>query len=148
MEPKYRKLPKHSKSMQEKILRFDQAVKFLQVAGFTDDGENLSLVGFEKEKLSKAEKAIEDFVASLGAHVTKTSSAFDPYKPSISSYSGVSQKQALSQMGVIRPEEKNKLDLQKDEILRIKREREESYEGKLENREIEVYNHNSRILLK
>ena len=51
-------------------------------------------------------------------------------------------------MGVIRPEEKNKLDLQKDEILRIKREREESYEGKLENREIEVYNQNSRILLK
>ena len=51
-------------------------------------------------------------------------------------------------MGVIRPEEKSKLDLQKEEIQRIKREREESYEGKLEDREIEVYNHNSRILLK
>ncbi len=51
-------------------------------------------------------------------------------------------------MGAIRPEEKSKLELQKEEILRIKREREESYEGKLDDREIEVYNHNSKILLK
>lgn len=51
-------------------------------------------------------------------------------------------------MGAIRPEDKSKLDLQKEEILKIKREREESYEGKLEDREIEVYNHNSMVLLK
>jgi len=50
----------------------------------------LSLVGFDKDKLLKAEKAIEDFVQSLGANVTKTT-AFDPFKPSVSSYSGVSQ---------------------------------------------------------
>ena len=34
MEPKFRKLPKNSKSMQEKILRYAQASNFLFAAGF------------------------------------------------------------------------------------------------------------------
>jgi len=66
-------------------------LEFLASAGSTDDGENWSLNGFDKNKLLKAEKAIEDFVRSLGANVT-TGSTFDPFKASISSYSGVSQK--------------------------------------------------------
>jgi hypothetical protein len=89
MEPKFRKLPKHSKSMQEKILRYPYAIHFLVAAGFADDGENWSLNGFDKDKLLQAEKAIEDFVRSLGANVV--TSTFDPFKASVSSYSGVSQ---------------------------------------------------------
>jgi hypothetical protein len=42
----------------------------------------------------------------------------------VSSQNGITQVQALQKMGVIRPEEKGKLELQKEEILRIKRERE------------------------
>ncbi len=89
MEPKYMKLPKHSKSMQDKILQYPYAVHFLAAAGFKDDGENWSLNGFDKDRLLQAEKAIEDFVKSLGANVT--TSSFDPFKSSVSSYSGVSQ---------------------------------------------------------
>jgi len=47
------------------------------------------LNGFDKDRLLQAEKAIEDFVKSLGANVT--TNTFDPYKASVSSYSGVSQ---------------------------------------------------------
>lgn len=42
---------------------------------------------------------------------------------------------------------KSKLELQNDEIARIKRDRVQAYEGKLENREIEVYNHDSMVKL-
>ena len=94
MEPKFRKLPKHSKSMQEKILKYPYAVHFLVAAGFIEEDENWSLNGFDKDRLLQAEKAIEDFVKSMGANVT--TSTFDPYKASVSSYSGVSQVQVLS----------------------------------------------------
>lgn len=80
--------------MQEKILKYPYAIHFLVAAGFVDEGENWSLNGFDKDRLLQAEKAIEDFVKSMGANVT--TSTFDPYKASVSSYSGVSQVQVLS----------------------------------------------------
>ena len=58
MEPKFRKLPKHSKSMQEKILKYPYAVHFLVAVGFVDEGENWSLNGFDKDRLLQAEKAL------------------------------------------------------------------------------------------
>ena len=42
---------------------------------------------------------------------------------------------------------KSKLELQNEEMARIKKERIQAYEGKLEDREIEVYNHDSMIKL-
>ncbi len=62
MDPKFRKLPKRSMSMQEKILRYPNAIHFLVAAGFADDGENWSLNGFDKDKLNQAEIAINDFL--------------------------------------------------------------------------------------
>lgn len=84
MEPKFRKLPKHSKSIQEKIMKYPYAVHFLSAAGFTEDSENLNMIGFDKDRLLQAEKSIEDFVQSLGASVSSPG-AFDPFKASISS---------------------------------------------------------------
>ena len=54
MEPKFKKLPKHSKSMQGRILKNPHAIHFLVAAGFVDEGENWSLNGFDKDRLSQA----------------------------------------------------------------------------------------------
>ena len=42
---------------------------------------------------------------------------------------------------------KSKLELQNEEMARIKKARIDAYEGRLEDREIEVYNHDSKIKL-
>ena len=42
---------------------------------------------------------------------------------------------------------KSKLELQNEEMARIIKARIDAYEGRLEDREIEVYNHDSKIKL-
>ena len=37
MDPKFRKLPKHSKALQDKILKYPYAIHFLTAAGFSQD---------------------------------------------------------------------------------------------------------------
>lgn len=69
MDPKFRKIPKHSKALQEKILKYPYALHFLTAAGFTQDSESINFQGFDKERLEQSEKAIEDFVVSLGASI-------------------------------------------------------------------------------
>ena len=87
MDPKFRKIPKHSKALQDKILKYPYALHFLTAAGFTQDSETINFQGFDKERLEFAEKAIEDFVVSLGASINQ--STFDPYKASVSSQIGI-----------------------------------------------------------
>lgn len=84
---------------------------------------------------------MEAFVRSLGAQI-KNDSSFDPYKASVSSTNAMSTKDVMTKGQHI-----SKLDMQLDEMARIKKERIQSYEGKLDDREIEVYNHDSRVLL-
>jgi len=65
--------------------------------------------------------------------------AFDPYKAAVSSTTGgMSTKDVFE-----RNQHKSMLDVQQEEIARLKKERTQAYEGKIENREIEVYNHDS-----
>jgi hypothetical protein len=41
----------------------------------------------------------------------------------------------------------SKLEMQNEEMARIKKERVMAYEGRIEDREIDVYNHDSMVLL-
>ena len=52
-EPKYRKLPKHSNTVKNKILCNPNAVNFLKLAGFKFDepGDHIQMVAYSKEEL-------------------------------------------------------------------------------------------------
>ena len=67
LEPKFRKLPKKSQSLQEKVLKFGPAVEFLKVSGFADQHDCMMMADFDRLKLEQANKALEEFVQSLGA---------------------------------------------------------------------------------
>ena len=144
MEPKFRKLPKKSQSLQEKVLKFDAAIEFLKAVGFKEEQECWGLNDYSKEKLEDASRAVEAFVQSMGAQV-KRDTDFDPFKASVSSTAGMSNVQIVQAMDKQVP--KSKLELQNEEIARIKKERIQAYEGRIEDREIDVYNHDSMIVL-
>lgn len=77
MDPKFRALKKANKGIQEKILSFSEAVKFLQTCGFEETSEEFVLKDFNMDKLSQSIFSIEEFIKSLGAKVETPT--FDPY---------------------------------------------------------------------
>lgn len=81
---------------------------------------------------------------SMGAQV-KRDTDFDPYKASVSSTAGMSNVQIVQAMD--KTVHKGKLEMQNEEMARIKKERVMAYEGRIEDREIDVYNHDSMVLL-
>ena len=88
MEPKYRKLPKKSTSVQSKILPYPNAVAFLKLAGFSFAGpEHIECSNYNPELLNQCADAIQDFIKQLGAQV-ENPNKFDPYAASVSSTTG------------------------------------------------------------
>ena len=41
-DPKYRNLPKNAKAIQEKVLRYAPAVKFIKLVGFKEEADSFS----------------------------------------------------------------------------------------------------------
>jgi len=91
LDQKFRRVPKSSKSLQEKVLPYKNAMKFLFVAGFLEDNEAIYMDGFDHHRTGDANRALEHFVESMGAKVA-VNSAFDPYKASVSSTNAMSTK--------------------------------------------------------
>lgn len=116
------------------------------MAGFSDQGDSMMMEDYNKPRLDQVNKAIEDFVQSLGAQV-RIKSDFDPFKASVSSTAGLSNVQIVQSIDGKSTVAKSKLELQNEEMARIKKARIDAYEGRLEDREIEVYNHDSKIKL-
>ena len=144
MEPKFRTLKKANKGVQERILKFKNAVRFLTQAWFTDNAEAFVAESLDTERLGIAQKAIVDFVTSLGADM-QAASGFNPYQSSVTSTAGMTNTQIIEK--ATKGEIRSKLDLQNEEIARLKREKVEAYEGRLDDREIEVYNAESMAKL-
>ena len=144
MEPKFRTLKKANKGVQERILKFKNAVRFLTQAGFTDNAEAFVAESLDTERLGIAQKAIVDFVTSLGADM-QAASGFNPYQSAVTSTAGMTNTQIIEK--ATKGEIRSKLDLQNEEIARLKREKVEAYEGRLDDREIEVYNAESMAKL-
>lgn len=96
MEPKFRKLSKTSKALNEKILQFQAARQFIMAAGFREEPDAYTLSGFNTEQLEEASKAINSFLQTLGASVDSNSS-FNPYQAGISSTTGMRPVQVMAQ---------------------------------------------------
>mmetsp|Transcript_21952 Transcript_21952/g.29340 ORF Transcript_21952/g.29340 Transcript_21952/m.29340 type:complete len:145 (-) Transcript_21952:739-1173(-) len=88
-EPKFRKLPRNSNTVKDKILAYPNACNFLKVAGFKfdDPGEHVSLVAYSKEELEECLLALKIFVERLGGAI-KDPLAFDPFKAGVTSTTG------------------------------------------------------------
>ena len=88
-EPKFRKLPKGSASVKDKILANPSAVNFLKMAGFRFDepGEHIIIVAYSKEELEACLLALKLFVERLGGAIHDPL-AFNPYKAGVSSTTG------------------------------------------------------------
>lgn len=54
MEPKFRKLGKTSKALNDKILKYKSAVSFVVVVGFKEEPEQFYLAGHYNDKLEDA----------------------------------------------------------------------------------------------
>lgn len=89
MEPKFRKLPKESKMVKEKIMANPNAVKFLKMAGFDFEGPgtHYSLVAYSKDELEACLLALKIFVERLGGEINDPL-AFNPFKAGVSSTTG------------------------------------------------------------
>ena len=66
LDPKFRRIPRSSKSLQEKVLRYQNATMFLLIAGFKDTEEAFELEKLELERLQEASKSLEEFIQSNG----------------------------------------------------------------------------------
>lgn len=141
LEPKFRRVPKTSKSLQEKVLPYKHALHFLKLVGFEENAEAVFLDAYDKDRLDDGLRAMEHFVEGMGAKV-KSNSDFDPFKMSVSSTTAMSTADVIGQNN-----HKSKLDVQLEETARLKREKIQNYEGKLDDREIEVYNYDSMVKL-
>jgi hypothetical protein len=93
---KYRRIPKTSKSLQEKVLKHKMAVKFLLTAGFQENDEAIHMDQLDHNRLREGNASIEKFVQSLGASV-QVDTQFDPYAAAISSTAGPSTKDVMTQ---------------------------------------------------
>ena len=90
-EPKFRKIPKASATVREKIICYSSAVNFLKMAGFRFDepGEHIVIISYAKEELEACLVALKLFVERLGGAVHDPL-AFNPYKAGVSSTTGTS----------------------------------------------------------
>ena len=88
-EPKFRKLPRNSSTVQEKIMAHPNAVNFLKLAGFKFDepGDHIMMVAYSKEELEDCLTALKLFVERLGGAI-KDPLAFDPFKAGVTSTTG------------------------------------------------------------
>ena len=140
-EPKYRKLPRNSNSVQEKILAFPNACNFLKVAGFKFDepGEHISMAAYSKEELEECLLALKIFVEKLGGAV-KDPLGFNPFQASVSSTTGQAAvpKNATSSGG-------NKISNTQSQIKNILKQREDELETFVEDREIQIYNQKASV---
>ena len=66
LDPKFRRIPRSSKSLQEKVLKYQNATMFLLIAGFKDTEEAFELEKLELERLQEASKSLEEFIRSNG----------------------------------------------------------------------------------
>ena len=67
-EPKFRKLPKNSNTVRDKIMAYPNAVNFLQIVGFKFDepGDHIVLNAYSKQELEDCLDALKIFVERLG----------------------------------------------------------------------------------
>ena len=88
-EPKFRKLPRHSNSVKEKILANPSAINFLKIAGFKFDepGDHIVIQAYSKDELEACLLALKLFVERLGGQINDPM-AFNPYKAGVSSTTG------------------------------------------------------------
>lgn len=88
-EPKFRKMPRNSNTVRDKIMAHPNAVNFLKLGGFKFDepGEHIVLVAYSKEELEDCLSALKIFVERLGGAI-KDPLAFDPFKAGVTSTTG------------------------------------------------------------
>lgn len=83
MEQKMRSLNKSGKAFSVKIGPYSAILQFLSLSGWTSEGENFVLKGFDLLALEASIDAINAHIMSLGASVVTEGSGFDPYKSSV-----------------------------------------------------------------
>ena len=135
MEEKFRSLDTTKKPMQEKILKFDNLVSYLNLCGFKESGTTFALVGYPGEKLKEGLETIytelKDNSEKFGV---KVKSNFNPYQESISSTTGNSISSGSTETSQYNP---NYIDKMMEEERKVKRQ---MMERKIEDREIKVFN--------
>lgn len=140
-EPKFRKLPRNSNTVREKILAYPNAVNFLKLTGFKFDepGEHISMAAYSKEELEECLLALKIFVERLGGAI-KDPLAFDPFKAGVTSTTGqAAVPHNASSSG------HNKITSQQQEIEAIRRQREDELEDSVPDREIQIYNQKANV---
>ena len=88
-EPKFRKLPRNSKTVSEKITPFPGATNYLKLAGFKFDqpGDHIQMHAYSKEELEACLTALKIFVERLGGQINDPL-AFNPFQAGVSSTTG------------------------------------------------------------
>ena len=141
MEPKYRKLPKKAESVKTKILNNSHAIAFLKIADFRFESspEHIEYTEMDKERLEACKNALLAFVGKMGGSV-QDPNAFNPFQAGIGSTTG--------QAAVPGNAENSGLAKTKgvqDQIKKIQQQREAELEGKIENREVQIYLNKGRV---
>ena len=135
---KVRMLPKTNKSVQQKILAFPQAIKYLETAGFNfSKAETIELTTFDKSLIQQGLDTISLHIVSLGGKV-ETPSTFDGTKQSKSSTTG----DKYTKPPGLDKDEEDKYDPTKVSEMTefIKKQRLGQLEKTVESRDVKIFN--------